>query len=218
MNIKWITFKGSAFTQIISFIAPLGKAMTHDMHNDVREDFEILIVARWRFAAPLLGQINDEPLIVHTGSGTAPTRFPLYFVPSFMRAVKEHQVQQESASDKWHLLLVSVSVRQTDAISLLTGLYEPDISISSQVSHVIFHCTPRNKQNKAQILIYYLTCRQLKVLFSVFFKDQTYKNYISKVVYKSVPIRSFLILRKSFWKSSNFIWEAWKRSWGSGRG
>lgn len=108
---------------------------------------------------------------VHTGSGTAPTRFPLYFVPSFMRAVKEHQVQQESASDKWHLLLVSVSVRQTDAISLLTGLYEPDISISSQVSHVIFHCTPRNKQNKAQILIYYLTCRQLKVLFSVFFKD-----------------------------------------------
>lgn len=55
-------------------------------------------------------RIADEPLIVYTGSGSSLTWPPLFFDLHFMRTVKAHQVQQESTSDKSHLLLVSSSV------------------------------------------------------------------------------------------------------------
>lgn len=111
-----------------------------------------LIVVCWRFAPcrvrwfratgePFPIQwIAAEPLIVYTASGSSLTLPPLYFDLYFMRTVKAHQVQQESTSDKSHLLLVNSSVQQTDAISLLTHLYDPHMTIAGQVWKIIFHC------------------------------------------------------------------------------
>lgn len=82
----------------------------------------------------------DEPLIVHTGSGSFLTVPRWYFDLYFMRTVKARQVQQESTSDKSHLLLVSSSVRQTDAIFLLNRLYDPNMTIAGQIWKFILCC------------------------------------------------------------------------------
>lgn len=63
---------------------------------------------------------GDE--IVHKGSESSLTMTCIYFDLRFMRTVKACQVQQESISDKPHLLPVNSSVRQTDVISLLICL------------------------------------------------------------------------------------------------
>lgn len=131
---------------LIIFTTLLGKAFAQHAQRPAGVFWNSLqnglTVVCWRFAAsrvkrvrapgePLPVQwIADEPLIVCTGSGSSLTLPPLYFDLYFMRTAKAHQVQQESTSDKSHLLLVSSSVRQTDAISLLTRLYDPHMTIA----------------------------------------------------------------------------------------
>lgn len=130
----------------IIFRTPLGNVLKDNVHRNMQEYSEPLFLCVGGLRQPGSGRffkargkplpvqwLADEPLIVYTGSGNSLTWPPLFFDLYFMRTVKAHQVQQESTSDKSHLLLVTFSVWQTDAISLLTRLYDLHITIAGQV-------------------------------------------------------------------------------------